>query len=81
MRLGPVPVEVMKRFESLFACPVVEGYGLSESTCRSTFNPTDERRRVGSVGLPIGNEVKVFDDDDREVGRARWERLCCAGRT
>ena len=65
---APVPVEVMKRFESLFACPVIEGYGLSESTCRSTFNPTDERRRVGSVGLPIGNEVKVFDDDDREVG-------------
>jgi long-chain acyl-CoA synthetase len=65
---APVPVEVMKRFESLFACPVVEGYGLSESTCRSTFNPTDGRRRVGSVGLPIGNEVKVFDDDDREVG-------------
>ncbi len=65
---APVPVEVMKRFESLFACPVIEGYGLSESTCRSTFNPTDERRRVGSVGLPIGNEVKVFDDDDREIG-------------
>ena len=65
---APVPVEVMRRFESLFACPVIEGYGLSESTCRSTFNPTDERRRVGSVGLPIGNEVKVFDDSDRELG-------------
>lgn len=65
---APVPVEVMKRFEALFDCPVIEGYGLSESTCRSTFNPVDERRRVGSVGLPIGNEVKVFDDDDRELG-------------
>jgi len=29
----------MKRFEETFNCPVVEGYGLSESTCRSTFNP------------------------------------------
>jgi long-chain acyl-CoA synthetase len=65
---APVPVEVMKRFEALFDCPVIEGYGLSESTCRSTFNPVDERRRVGSVGLPIGNEVKIFDDDDRELG-------------
>ncbi|HYP30089.1 MAG TPA: long-chain-fatty-acid--CoA ligase [Blastocatellia bacterium] len=65
---APVPVEVIKTFESLFHCPVVEGYGLSESTCRSTFNPPDERRRAGSVGLPIGNEVKVFDDDDRELG-------------
>ncbi|HVF92278.1 MAG TPA: long-chain-fatty-acid--CoA ligase [Blastocatellia bacterium] len=65
---APVPVEVMKTFESLFPCPVIEGYGLSESTCRSTFNPPDERRRIGSVGLPIGNEVRVFDDEERELG-------------
>jgi long-chain acyl-CoA synthetase len=64
---APVPVEVLKTFESLFHCPVIEGYGLSESTCRSTFNHIDERRRVGSVGLPIGNEMRVFDDNDREL--------------
>jgi long-chain acyl-CoA synthetase len=63
---APVPVEVIKRFESLFGFPVIEGYGLSESTCRSTFNPVD-RRRIGSVGLPIGNEMKIFDDRDREL--------------
>jgi len=64
---APVPAEVMKKFEETFNCPVVEGYGLSESTCRSTFNPPDERRRPGSCGLAIGNEMKVFDDDDHEV--------------
>jgi len=64
---APVPAEVIKRFERTFNCPVIEGYGLSESTCRSTFNPPDERRRPGSCGLPIGNEMKVFDDDDQEV--------------
>jgi len=37
---------------------VIEGYGLSESTCRSTFNPPDQRRRPGSCGMPIGNEMK-----------------------
>jgi len=64
---APVPTEVMKKFEETFKCPVIEGYGLSESTCRSTFNPPDERRRPGSCGLPIGNEMKVVDDDDNEV--------------
>jgi long-chain acyl-CoA synthetase len=64
---APVPAEVMRRFEETFKCPVVEGYGLSESTCRSTFNPPDERRRAGSCGLPIGNEMKVFDEEDAEV--------------
>src|SRR5438067_5097714 len=35
----PVPAEIMKKFEETFHCLVIEGYGLSESTCRSTFNP------------------------------------------
>jgi long-chain acyl-CoA synthetase len=64
---APVPAEVLKRFEETFNCLVIEGYGLSESTCRSTFNPPDERRRPGSCGLPIGNEMRVVDEEDREV--------------
>jgi long-chain acyl-CoA synthetase len=64
---APVPAEVMKRFEETFDCLVVEGYGLSESTCRSTFNPPDQRRRPGSCGVPIGNEMRVVDEEDQEV--------------
>jgi long-chain acyl-CoA synthetase len=64
---APVPAEVIKSFEETFHCLVVEGYGLSESTCRSTFNPPDQRRRPGSCGLPIGNEMMVVDDQDIEV--------------
>lgn len=64
---APVPAEVMKRFEETFNCLVIEGYGLSESTCRSTFNPPDKRRRPGSCGLPIGNEMRVVDEDDEPV--------------
>jgi long-chain acyl-CoA synthetase len=64
---APVPAEVMRRFEETFNCLVVEGYGLSESTCRSTFNPPDRRRRPGSCGIPIGNEMRVVDEEDREL--------------
>jgi len=64
---APVPAETIKRFEVKFHCLVIEGYGLSESTCRSTFNPPDQRRRAGSCGLPIGNEMRVVDDDDQSV--------------
>jgi long-chain acyl-CoA synthetase len=64
---APVPAEVMRRFEETFGCLVVEGYGLSESTCRATFNPPDTRRRAGSCGLPIGNEMRVVDEEDREL--------------
>ncbi|HKY45422.1 MAG TPA: long-chain-fatty-acid--CoA ligase [Pyrinomonadaceae bacterium] len=64
---APVPAEVLRRFEETFDCLVIEGYGLSESTCRSTFNPPDTRRRPGSCGIPIGNEMRVVDEEDREV--------------
>jgi acyl-CoA synthetase (AMP-forming)/AMP-acid ligase II len=64
---APVPAEVMRRFEETFNCLVVEGYGLSESTCRSTFNPPDTRRKPGSCGMPIGNEMRVVDEDDNEL--------------
>jgi long-chain acyl-CoA synthetase len=64
---APVPAEVMKKFESTFNCLVIEGYGLSESTCRSTFNPPSTERRPGSCGKSIGNEMAVFDEDDHPV--------------
>jgi long-chain acyl-CoA synthetase len=76
---APVPAEVMKKFEETFKCPVIEGYGLSESTCRSTFNPPDERRRAGSCGLPIGNEMKVFDDNDNEVADGELGEIVLRG--
>ncbi|MEO8041979.1 MAG: long-chain fatty acid--CoA ligase [Acidobacteriota bacterium] len=64
---APVPAEILKKFEETFGCLVIEGYGLSESTCRSTFNPPSEDRRPGSCGKPIGNEMKVFDENDNEL--------------
>jgi long-chain acyl-CoA synthetase len=76
---APVPAEVMKKFEETFNCPVIEGYGLSESTCRSTFNPPDERRRAGSCGLPIGNEMKVVDEDDNEVADGELGEIVLRG--
>jgi long-chain acyl-CoA synthetase len=76
---APVPAEVLKRFEETFNCLVIEGYGLSESTCRSTFNPPDQRRRPGSCGLPIGNEMSVVDGDDREVPQGELGEIVLRG--
>lgn len=75
---APLPVEVQRHFELTFRIPVIEGYGLSETTCYSSFNPhppedqltlgqSDGYRKFGSIGLPMGNEMKVFDDQDQEL--------------
>lgn len=76
---APVPPEILKRFEETFGVLVVEGYGLSESTCRSTFNPPDENRRPGSCGKPIGNEMKVFDETDAEVPDGKLGEIVLRG--
>ena len=76
---APVPAEVLRRFEERFNCLVIEGYGLSESTCRSTFNPPDRRRRPGSCGVPIGNEMSVVDEEDREVPNGELGEIVLRG--
>jgi acyl-CoA synthetase (AMP-forming)/AMP-acid ligase II len=62
---APVPVELIHRFQERTGVPVIEGYGLTECTCRATFNPVASPR-PGSVGLPIGNELRIAGDDGAE---------------
>src|SRR5215469_11636263 len=59
-----MPVEVMRRFEERFDVPILEGYGLSETSPIATFNRVDSPRKQGSIGLPVwGVEVDVLTKD------------------
>jgi long-chain acyl-CoA synthetase len=49
-------------------CPIVEGYGLSETSPSATCNPVDSTAYSGNIGLPMSNtELTLLDDDGREV--------------
>jgi long-chain acyl-CoA synthetase len=49
-------------------CPIVEGYGLSETSPTATCNPTDSSAYTGTIGLPMPlTELKLLDDDGHEV--------------
>ncbi|MEP7057775.1 MAG: long-chain-fatty-acid--CoA ligase [Caldimonas sp.] len=49
-------------------CPIVEGYGLSETSPSVTCNPVDSTAYSGNIGLPMPNtEIKLLDDDGAEV--------------
>ena len=63
-----LPAEVMRRFEERFGVPILEGYGLSETSPIATFNRVDRPRRPGSIGLPVwGVEVRIVADDGSEA--------------
>ncbi|HUG26600.1 long-chain-fatty-acid--CoA ligase [Piscinibacter sp.] len=49
-------------------CPIVEGYGLSETSPSATCNPVDSTAYSGNIGMPMPNtEIKLLDDDGNEV--------------
>jgi long-chain acyl-CoA synthetase len=63
-----MPVEVLRGFEEAFGCPVLEGYGLSETSPVASFNHPDRPRKPGSIGTPIrGVQMRVVDKEGNEV--------------
>ncbi|QUW21635.1 fatty acid--CoA ligase family protein [Sporosarcina sp. Marseille-Q4063] len=63
-----LPVALLHNFEEKFDVRVSEGYGLSESSPVTCFNPSDRERIPGSIGTNITNVVnKVVDELGNEV--------------
>ena len=64
---SPMPVEVLKGFESKFQTKIIEGYGLSETSPVAVFNKV-ETARAGSIGFPVwGVQIRVVDERGRDV--------------
>jgi long-chain acyl-CoA synthetase len=61
-------------------CPVVEGYGLSETSPAATINPLDQRTFNGSIGLPVpSTEIAIRDDDGRDLAIGERGEICIRG--
>lgn len=63
-----MPVALLKNFEKKFNVLISEGYGLSEASPVTCFNPLDRPRKPGSIGTNIVHvENKVVDELGNEV--------------
>ncbi|OES43951.1 fatty acid--CoA ligase family protein [Domibacillus iocasae] len=63
-----MPVSLLEQFEKKFNVQISEGYGLSEASPVTAFNPLDRPRKAGSIGCSISNvENKIVNELGEEV--------------
>lgn len=60
---APLPLEVIRDFESKTGAVIVEGFGMTESSPVTHINPfAGGKRKVGSVGVPVSDtEARIVD--------------------
>jgi long-chain acyl-CoA synthetase len=71
---------VADRFFRLTGCPVIEGYGLSETSPTLTCNRADNTAYTGTIGLPVpSTDISIRDDDGQEVPLGQPGEICARG--
>jgi len=64
-----LPVEIIKAFEGEFNTPILEGYGLSETSPVASFGRVDMERKPGTIGTPIKDvELRIVDEEGNVLG-------------
>jgi len=58
---------VSEQWKNLTGKPIVEGYGLTESSPVATLNPIDGTGRQGTIGMPIPSTVLRIVDEEGNV--------------
>lgn len=62
---APLPATTQKELEAVFGIPVIEIYGMTETTGLICSNPLPpEQRKPGSVGRTVGPEIKLVTQGD-----------------
>ena len=71
---------VAERWESVTGKPLVEGYGLSETSPVLCVNPLDGNHRRGYIGIPVpSTEVAIFDDEGNQLPQGETGEICARG--
>jgi long-chain acyl-CoA synthetase len=73
-------VAVAKRWKEITGKPIIEGYGLSETSPVVCVNPLDLAEFSGTIGYPLpSTEVSIRDPDNKVVPTGERGELCVKG--
>ncbi len=61
---APLPRATADRFEAETGIPVIESYGMTEAASQITAHPLSLPRRPGSVGVPVGVELRIVRESE-----------------
>jgi long-chain acyl-CoA synthetase len=71
---------VADRWEKLTNTPLIEGYGLSETSPVLCCNPLDGNHKRGTIGIPMpSTEIGIFDDDGNQLPQGEAGEICARG--
>jgi long-chain acyl-CoA synthetase len=71
---------VAERWLKATGCPIIEGYGLSETSPVLTCNRGDSTGFSGTIGLPLpSTEISIRDDAGMEVPLGERGEICARG--
>jgi len=60
---APLSVEMLNAFQDRFGIRILEGFGMTETTCISSINPYYGDRKAGSIGLPVrGQQMQIVTE-------------------
>ena len=77
---APLPLETLNAFQSKFSFPLLEGYGLSESSPAACFNPLAGPWVSGSIGVPIPDvELSIRNEDGSGLPAGETGEVCIKG--
>jgi long-chain acyl-CoA synthetase len=76
----PVLQRVAERWLKATGCPLLEGYGLSETSPVLTCTRGDSPAWTGTIGLPVpSTEIVIRDDDNRDLPLGQPGEICARG--
>lgn len=65
------------RWFEVTGCPMVEGWGMSETCAIGTNNPVLSPRFTGTIGLPLPSiEIAIKDDEGMSVAQGESGEIC-----